>query len=55
MLKINGDYGEIYIDGRSVSIDSSSVPELEECLITLKGKEKDLIAKQNSLLSAILE
>ena len=54
MLKINGKYGDLNIEGRKVDIEKTAILELKKYLEQLDKKEKKLIEKQNQYLSEIL-
>lgn len=55
MLKINGKYGDIKIEGRSVDIEKIPLEELNKNLEKLLEKQNKLLEKQNEYLSQILQ
>ncbi len=55
MFKIEGKYGNIQIDGRSIDIEKIEEKELSQHLKKLEKKQMELIQQQNEYLSQIIE
>jgi hypothetical protein len=55
MFKIDGKYGNIYIDGTSMDIDKINMTELDKYLEKLERKRVQIIGQQNDYLSQIIE
>ena len=54
MLKVSEKYGNILVDGKTISIDNLKLPELDKYLEQLQEKQVELIDKQNQYLSQII-
>ncbi len=54
MLKIDGKYGNVHIDGMSIDIEKTKISDLNKYLRELETKRMQLIEQQNSYLSQII-
>ena len=54
MLKIDGKYGNLHVDGMSKDIDKIEVNELHKYLDKLEKEQMKLIEQQNEYLSQII-
>lgn len=55
MFKIDGKYGNLYVNGMSIDIEKIDVNELDKYLNELERKHIELIEQQNDYLSQIIE
>ena len=55
MLKIDGKYGSIHINGMNVNIERTKINELNKYLEELETKRMKLIEQQNNYLSEIIK
>ena len=54
MLNINGKYGNLHIQGKSLDIDKLNLKELEDYLREMEEKRSQLIEEQNEYLSQMI-
>lgn len=54
MYTIDGKYGNVHIEGKSINIEKIPIEELNKYLKILKHNQEKLIEKQNQYLSQIL-
>lgn len=54
MFNVDGKYGTVHIQGKSIDIEKTKVEDLEKYLKELEKKEENLLNQQNDYLSKIL-
>ena len=54
MLKIDGKYGNVHINGMSIDIEKAKISDLNKYLQELEIKRMQLIEQQNNYLSQII-
>lgn len=54
MFEIDGKYGNVHIDGRSINIESLDKYKLETYLENLENEREKIMEEQNNILSKII-
>ena len=55
MFKVDGKYGNVHINGRSIDIDRINITELNNYVEKLESKRLEIIEQQNNYLSQLIK